>query len=47
MLIVGPGKELVSEPFSISNLNISPGEYNNSEAQIVFWTNKNKDMIIL
>ena len=37
-------KEWVSELFSISNLNISPGEYNNSEAQIVFWTNKNKDI---
>ncbi len=32
--------EWVSELFSISNLNIAPGEYNNSEAQIVFWTNK-------
>ena len=37
-------KEWVSELFSISNLNIAPGEYNNSEAQIVFWTNKNKDI---
>ena len=33
-----------AELFSISNLNIAPGEYNNSEAQIVFWTNKNKDI---
>ena len=35
-------KEWVSEDFSISNLLINSGEYNNSEFQLVFMTNKNQ-----
>ncbi len=37
-------KEWVSEAFDISNLNIKPGEYNNSEFQFVFMTNKSKNL---
>mgnify|MGYP001395148979 CR=1 FL=1 len=37
-------KEWVSEAFDISNLNIIPGEYNNSEFQFVFMTNKSKNL---
>ena len=37
-------REWVSEPFDISNLSIKPGEYNNSEFQFVFMTNKSKNL---
>ena len=35
-------KEWVSEEFKIVDLNIPAGNYNNSEVQLVFMTNKNK-----
>jgi hypothetical protein len=37
-------KEWVSEDFYISNLLINSGEYNNSEAQLVFMTNKTQKL---
>ena len=37
-------KEWVSEGFYISNLLINSGEYNNSEAQLVFMTNKTQKL---
>ena len=37
-------KEWVSEDFFISNLRVNSGEYNNSEVQLVFMTNKNQKL---